>query len=632
MNALNLSVSIAVASILVAVTATAAPPPTQDKDNNSTPFRTILSRLETNGSFLEVIDASTFEKDIRDAAEFFRKNLEVLYPELSAAERRKSGIAIGRVIDSLVGQGVLSVRGRGKSVVSRPNGSFSHRTFWYVPKGGRFLDIVATKEPAPTEFLPAGSVFAFASSSDLRALRDCVLATFRAADPASAGDFEESLAEMAEGGVDVMKLVDSIRPGLFFSVLADSSRPLHIPGFQNPLPGLSIVLGVRVDGGNLPEFALQSFRAAFEDGANVFPRTFADGIEGIVAIPFNDDVSASIRPTIAYDSVHGMLLVATMPDAIEKSLGAAAGDGRLAGIPSDGAGFVRLAPEASRIIASILESAEPDDFRLTLPESLSRSWFNGRCVRDPEGILFVSRASFGAQPTLRLLGIDPDPGVACIGLVSGMLFPAIKATETSAQNTRIANNGKQIAIAILCAIIDREANSKADIWPDPGKWRNSNEYFARLMGAGGRAELEGVSMSMFSGGGMDPAVDAEELQTSGNIWSCLAGIRSCDDNMPFIWSSNLVLSPNDFVSRDSEVDWSGKIDPTRPPYTDSVILVRKGCAFQVIKAKDLTNLTFLAGTGVEDPSKIQILEPVHYSFSSQKGHHNGTLENGDFDG
>ena len=178
----------------------------------------------------------------------------------------------------------------------------------------------------------------------------------------------------------------------------------------------------------------------------------------------------------------------------------------------------------------------------------------------------------------------------------------------------IANNGKEIVVSILGTNIDREANLRADLWPDPGKWKNSNEYFAQLMGAGGKKELYNVSMSMFSGGGMAAAADADELQTSGNIWSCLAGIRSCDDHMPFIWSSNLVLSPEDFVRRNSEddwEDWSGKIDSTRPPYTRDVILVRKGGAFQIIKAEDLGDWSFLWDTGVEDPSQIQILEPAH---------------------
>ena len=86
--------------------------------------------------------------------------------------------------------------------------------------------------------------------------------------------------------------------------------------------------------------------------------------------------------------------------------------------------------------------------------------------------------------------------IAVIGILAGMLFPAIKAVMNSAQGTRVANNGKQIVTAITTANIDREANSKGDIWPTDGKgvtWSDSNAYFARLLGKGGKAELTGIN-------------------------------------------------------------------------------------------------------------------------------------------
>ena len=77
--------------------------------------------------------------------------------------------------------------------------------------------------------------------------------------------------------------------------------------------------------------------------------------------------------------------------------------------------------------------------------------------------------------------------IAVIGILAGMLFPAIKAVMNSAQGTRVANNGKQIVTAITTANIDREASSKGDIWPTVDKnWANSNEYFARLREADDR--------------------------------------------------------------------------------------------------------------------------------------------------
>ena len=191
--------------------------------------------------------------------------------------------------------------------------------------------------------------------------------------------------------------------------------------------------------------------------------------------------------------------------------------------------------------------------------------------------------------------------IAVIGILAGMLFPAIKAVMNSAQGTRVANNGKQIVTAITSANIDREANSKGDIWPTVEKaWGSSNEYFARLLGAEGKkAELTGISTTMFAGGGVEAASDADTLKTTGCIWSMLAGISVCDDNMPFIWTRNMKdIADGDFnTSQDTEDDWSGKLDDGEKPFgSQQVVLARKGASFQVIKAKDLTSSTFLASS------------------------------------
>ena len=193
--------------------------------------------------------------------------------------------------------------------------------------------------------------------------------------------------------------------------------------------------------------------------------------------------------------------------------------------------------------------------------------------------------------------------IAVIGILAGMLFPAIKAVMSSAQGTRVANNGKQIVTAITTANIDREANSKGDIWPTDGKgvtWGSSNEYFARLLGADNtKAELTGINTSMFAGGGVEAAKDETELKDKGCIWSMLANISVCDDNMPFIWTRNMKdIADGDFAtSQDSEEDWSGKLNDAEKPFGDQqVVLARKGASFQVIKAKDLTSSTFLASS------------------------------------
>ena len=193
--------------------------------------------------------------------------------------------------------------------------------------------------------------------------------------------------------------------------------------------------------------------------------------------------------------------------------------------------------------------------------------------------------------------------IAVIGILAGMLFPAIKAVMSSAQGTRVANNGKQIVTAITTANIDREASSKGDLWPtDGGKWGSTaNDYFAALLGEGTaskKVEITGISVSMFAGGGVEAASSASELKTKGNIWSMLVGIGLCDDNMPFIWTRNMdKLADGDFATEESDDSWAGKLNDKEKPFGgDLVVLARKGASFSVIKAKDLTPSTFLSSS------------------------------------
>ena len=165
--------------------------------------------------------------------------------------------------------------------------------------------------------------------------------------------------------------------------------------------------------------------------------------------------------------------------------------------------------------------------------------------------------------------------IAVIGILAGMLFPAIKAVMNSAQGTRVANNGKQIVTAITSANIDREQN-----------------FFHLML-------RTGISTSMFAGGGVEAASDAADLKQKGNIWSMLAGIAVCDDNMPFIWTRNMdQLTDSDFnTSQDTETDWADKLNDAETPFgSQQVVLARKGASFQVIKTKDLTSTTFLASS------------------------------------
>ena len=180
----------------------------------------------------------------------------------------------------------------------------------------------------------------------------------------------------------------------------------------------------------------------------------------------------------------------------------------------------------------------------------------------------------------------------------------------------IANNGKEIVMAIRSANSDRVASMRGEVWPNKGKWQDSNAYFAKLMGDGGRSPiLERIPFRVFADGGVTIATDAEELKRKGNVWTMLAGIGRCPDSRtPFLWTRNLRLTQADLEAYarnpDAERSLAARLDPLVEPFgTDCVVMITKGGAVFEIKAPKLTTKAFFGGVEL-DPSAVEIVEAL----------------------
>ena len=191
--------------------------------------------------------------------------------------------------------------------------------------------------------------------------------------------------------------------------------------------------------------------------------------------------------------------------------------------------------------------------------------------------------------------------IAIIGILAGLLFPAIQDALGSAQATRLGNNGRNIVQGITQANIDREAQSKSSVWPVKGKYKSSNEYFHELLD---NSILE-LSTGTFAGGGVKPANDIDDIKNNGVVWNMLSGIETAPDELPFIYTRNLKgLTETDLKVEDTFVstDWKEKLDGAIKPFGDKhMVFVTKGGGMVVVKAKDLTDVSFMNGaTNVAD--------------------------------
>ena len=218
---------------------------------------------------------------------------------------------------------------------------------------------------------------------------------------------------------------------------------------------------------------------------------------------------------------------------------------------------------------------------------------------------------------LRVDGV-PEEGEneAIVRKVNGVWkVDGFEMPDDSESPYRVADHGKDIVMAIVTANIDREASMRGPLWPGKGKWEDSNAYFARLMGDGGKVQITGVRFSDFAGGGVEPAADLEDFKQRGNIWTMLAGIGTCSDSrMPFIWTRNLRLTKEDLEDyvRDpyTERSLADRLDPSVKPFGDDVVvMITKNGHMYPLKASRLTTEMFFGGAVPEDVDALEIVEP-----------------------
>lgn len=206
--------------------------------------------------------------------------------------------------------------------------------------------------------------------------------------------------------------------------------------------------------------------------------------------------------------------------------------------------------------------------------------------------------------------------IAIIGILAGLMSGAIANVMSGANATKIGNNGRNIVNALMQTNQDREAAALSSLWPKTsGKllketFSDANGYFSILMD---KEMLSGISLPDFAGASVAAATSAEELKTKGNIWSTLGGIGSCGSYTPVFWTRNLNVkqgNESDFGSADADnpESWADKLEAKTMPFgSELVVVIRKGGAMQVIKSKQLSDYTFLAGA-TNDTEAIKIYE------------------------
>ena len=192
--------------------------------------------------------------------------------------------------------------------------------------------------------------------------------------------------------------------------------------------------------------------------------------------------------------------------------------------------------------------------------------------------------------------------IAIIGILAGLLFPAIKGAMDKAKGVKLGNNARQIQIGVFTANTEREALSYSAVWPqtldaaEPFYAATSTEYFKDLATSD---VVEGMETSMFAGDKCANAGNWSDFEAKYNMWKVVANLSdTLPDTIPFIFSRNIDWGSDNLV----DVPLGTVERLTLKPFTDDGldmpfgIVVTKGGGVKVLRDRYLFGNEFI-GSG-----------------------------------
>lgn len=209
-----------------------------------------------------------------------------------------------------------------------------------------------------------------------------------------------------------------------------------------------------------------------------------------------------------------------------------------------------------------------------------------------------SKSQFSAFTLIELLVV-----IAIIGILAGLLFPAIQGALQNANALRVGNNGRSVVLSIISANTEREAMSLGTVWPgkksdfagavDYTAATDSETYFSDLITS---EAVENLSWSVFSGGGVQAAPDQTTFEAGDhNVWNMIAGLdESSADDTPFLFTRNFAIT--DSALQDDTSSMRSLFTADAKPFGGSlVVFVQKGAAMQNLKSRYLANPRLFLG-------------------------------------
>lgn len=181
--------------------------------------------------------------------------------------------------------------------------------------------------------------------------------------------------------------------------------------------------------------------------------------------------------------------------------------------------------------------------------------------------------------------------IAIIAILAALLFPGVQGAINRARLTNLANNGRQMYVAMFAKMMAPEVVSGAVQfrYPDSTNYPTSTQYWEYMV----TNRLINVDFSFFSGPGLQAArgTDPNSFAAENNAWSAVANLAEQDqDTVPLFVTRNLTITALGQAVSPTTIDGSLSVK--------GIVSVTKGGSANIIEPDALSTNTFSAGTNV----------------------------------
>lgn len=394
----------------------------------------ILSKIDTDGVYLKVINAEQFESE---ALARIRALCLIGYRLASKDDHQAARAFAARVGKVVQGTGIFAIQGCGESISGGDGQWWRTKAFLMrTPLAGTDLSI-----KAPTRYLPDTSYIACASTFNLSGFSSLVEGTLEKCEPELYSDIRQAEAELsAQAQVgDLGALEASFAPGFVFAIASENAMALPSGyGSSVEIPGIMVGFRLRRDDSVIALRSLLS-RSCVDAGVQVKFETRGSGdLANVTFFDFSQQeaIEALKFPlplSIAHDRDGKMLLISTSRALLRHSILASRGkagsleDSALfkahaAGLPQDG-GLTWFSPDfVPKLIKEVLSSGligvESEEKAREAVDVISlfipKFWGVSRSIQQEDGVMTIANRPSIESTSVML--IDHFFGVSLMSL------------------------------------------------------------------------------------------------------------------------------------------------------------------------------------------------------------------------